>query len=331
VAKIDPSVAAVRVAVARTLGRSVPRRGDAIPPVLVACSGGPDSLALAAATAFLAPRMGFRAGLATVDHQLQEGSAEQAHAVAAWAREQGYDPVSVLVADVAGRGGGPEAAARQARYEALAGCARSSGMADILVGHTQDDQAETVLLAMLRGAGLRGLAGMPIRRELDGVGLVRPLLTVSRAQTRSACTALGLLPWQDPHNTQPRFARARARTWLESLVDSLGGAVVANLARTAELAAADGELLDELAGHAAAAVTTDQGELRVAGLAGLPTALRTRVLRDWARKLGVSGSALSHRHVRALDALVVDWHGQGRVYLPGAVPVTRCGDVITVR
>ncbi len=157
--------------------------------------------------------------------------------------------------DVRGRPGGPEAAARDARYEALVRVARAHGSTTVLLGHTRQDQAETVLLALLRGGGLRGLSGMPERRERDGVALVRPLLDVSRAQTRAACAALGLEPWEDPHNTDPAFARARARALLQSLVDELGEAVVGNLARTARLAAADVALLDGLAAAARTAAT----------------------------------------------------------------------------
>jgi tRNA(Ile)-lysidine synthase len=258
----------------------------------------------------------------TVDHGLQPGSAERAHGVAEWARKAGLSPVIVETVDVGGRRGGPEAAARDARYEALVGAAMAHDIDTVLLGHTLEDQAETVLLALVRGAGLRGLSGMPERRHINGVALVRPLLGVSRAQTRTACSELGLEPWDDPHNSDPAFARTRARALLQSLVESLGPAVVANLARTARLAAADAQVLDDLAAaHAASSVTGES--LAVVELAALPDAVRTRVLHAWARSLGVSGSALSHRHIEALDALVVRWRGQGPVHLPGGILVIR--------
>ncbi|SBT52584.1 tRNA lysidine(34) synthetase TilS [Micromonospora narathiwatensis] len=346
-AALAPPVAAVRVAVRRAL-TGLPGAG----PVLVACSGGADSLALAAATAFVAPRLGRRAGLVTVDHGLQPGSAERAAMVAGWAREQGLDPVEAVPVRVGGRPGGPEAAAREARYEALVEVARRHHAGAVLLGHTRDDQAETVLLALARGAGPRGLAGMPERRELAGVPLLRPLLDVAREDTRKACAALGLTPWDDPHNADPAYARSRVRAdALPALVAALGPGVVDNLARTARQLAADTAALDALAAAALAGppvplpqpvdgsprtasvagdrpgavrpVRAAEGGLAVEALAGLPAAVRTRVLHAWARELGASPAALSHRHVAALDALVTDWHGQGAVHLPGGLPVVR--------
>ncbi|MFR9779295.1 tRNA lysidine(34) synthetase TilS [Micromonospora sp. MS34] len=356
----------MRIAVRRAL-TGLPGDG----PVLVACSGGADSLALAAATAFVAPRLGRRAGLVTVDHGLQPGSAERAEGVAGWARELGLDPVETVAVQVAGRPGGPEAAAREARYEALVAAARRHGAAGVLLGHTRDDQAETVLLALARGAGPRGLAGMPERRELAGVPLLRPLLDVTREDTRKACAALGLTPWDDPHNADPAYARSRVRAdLLPALVDALGPGVVDNLARTARLLAADTTALDDQAAAALAAppapaapdrarppeaevldrapnarsasaadsaapgwvarpVRAAEGGLSVSALAALPKAVRTRVLHVWARELGAPPAALSHRHVAALDALVTDWHGQGRVHLPGGIPVARQGGRLT--
>ncbi|MEV0805639.1 tRNA lysidine(34) synthetase TilS [Micromonospora sp. NPDC050200] len=321
-AALAPPVAAIRAAVRRAL-TGLPPDG----PVLVACSGGADSLALAAAAAFVAPRLGRRAGLVTVDHGLQEGSAGRAEAVARWAVDAGLDPVEAVPVTVAGRPGGPEAAAREARYQALADAARRHGATGLLVGHTRDDQAETVLLALARGAGPRGLAGMPERRELEGVPLLRPLLDVTRDETRKACAALGLTPWEDPHNADPSYARARVRTdVLPVLLRALGPGVLDNLARTARLVAADTAALDDLATGAladSAGVRVVGGGLSVAALAALAPAVRTRVLHAWARELGASPAALSHRHVAALDALVTDWRGQGPTHLPGGLRVAR--------
>jgi tRNA(Ile)-lysidine synthase len=289
-------------------------------------------MALAAATAFVAGKLNRPAGLVTVDHGLQPGSAGRAAEVASWARSEGFGPVETATVDVTGLPGGPEAAARQARYAALVAAAQRHGAAAVLLGHTRDDQAETVLLALARGAGPRGMSGMPARREVAGVALLRPLLDVSRSDTRGACAALGLSTWTDPHNTDPAYARARVRAdALPALVASLGPAVVDNLARTAGLLAADTAALDASAADALAAARTvaapDGGPavsaLSVSALATLPHAVRTRVLHAWARDLGVPGGALSHRHVAALDALVVDWHGQGVTLLPGGTGVVR--------
>jgi len=325
VAALDPAVATIRSAVRSALATRRPER------VLVACSGGTDSLALAAATVFVAPRLGIPAGLVTVDHRLQDGSTEQAKAVADWAGSVGFDPVLVETVEVSGSGG-PEAAARDARYEALVRAAAVHRVGTVLLGHTLDDQAETVLLALVRGAGPRGLAAMPVQREVDGVALLRPLLDVSRAQTAAACAALGLVPWHDPHNLDPSFTRVRARSLLADLSSTLGPAVVSNLARTASLVAADNAALDALAATFLAAssfrAASSPPGLAAADLAALMPAVRTRVLREWTRSLGAPGSALSHRHIAALDALITDWHGQGPVALPGGILVGRQNGVL---
>ncbi|MCU7722371.1 tRNA lysidine(34) synthetase TilS [Actinoplanes sp. KI2] len=306
-ARIPAAVAAVRLAVRRSLP------ADGL--VLVACSGGADSLALAAAARFV----GHAVGLVTVDHGLQDGSAARASGVADWARSVGFDPVEIATVAVAGRPGGPEAAARSARYEALSAVAATCGAAAVLLGHTRDDQAETVLLALARGAGPRGLAGMPYRKGI----FLRPLLDVSRADTRKACAAQGLVPWDDPHNVDPAFARSRVRgAALPALVEALGPAVVANLARSAGQIAADSAALDRLARSALLSAYESNG-LRISDLSEMVDAIRTRVLHAWAKELGASGAALSHRHVQALDALITDWHGQGPVHLPGGIRVAR--------
>jgi tRNA(Ile)-lysidine synthase len=310
-ARIPAPVAAVRAAVRRVLP------GDGL--VLVACSGGADSLALAAAARFV----GSSVGLVTVDHGLQEGSDRRAAGVADWARGAGFDPVVVAPVSVPGRPGGPEAAARAARYEALSSVASSCAAEAVLLGHTRDDQAETVLLALARGAGPRGLAGMPARRGI----FVRPLLDVARTETRKACAALGLVPWDDPHNVDPAYARSRVRAdALPAVVAALGPGVVGNLARSASMIAADNEALDALAEEALAAAAVAGAAdlaLSVSDISGLAQAIRRRVLHRWARRLGAPGAALSHVHVEALDALVMDWRGQGPVHLPGGILAAR--------
>jgi tRNA(Ile)-lysidine synthase len=324
VAQLPPPVARLRLAVRRCLA-ALPSSST----VLVACSGGADSLALAASTAFVAPRLGLRAGLVSVDHGLQAGSAARAEAVATWGSSVGLAPAEVATVDVGGLPGGPEAAARSARYAALAAVAARFDASAVLLGHTRDDQAETVLLALARGAGPRGLSGMPYRKGV----LFRPLLGVAREDTRKACAALGLVAWEDPHNSDPAYARSRVRAdALPALIAALGPGVVDNLARTAAQVAADNAALDALAAAALAAAGAPSvaapgfggGGLVVAVLADLAAAVRTRVLHMWARELGAPGGALSHRHIAALDALVTDWHGQGATQLPGDISVARC-------
>jgi tRNA(Ile)-lysidine synthase len=311
---LDPAVASIRSAVRAVLTG----------PVLVACSGGADSLALAAAIAFEAPRHGVRAGLVTVDHGLQPGSAEQAGLVATLGYELGLDPVEVVTVSV-GRSGGREAAARAARYGAL-DAAGAAFDCDIALGHTLDDQAETVLLGLGRGSGPRSVAGMRTRTGR----YLRPLLGVRRATTEAACAALGLEPWHDPHNADRSLQRVRLRQEvLPLLEDVLQGGIAEALARTAELLRDDLDALDGLASvimHDAsrlpAAVHDHDGTgLGVAALAELPRALRTRVLRSWA--LACGAAEVTSVHTAALDALVTGWHGQGPLDLPGGLRVSR--------
>jgi tRNA(Ile)-lysidine synthase len=300
---------AAAVAEIRSAVRAVLQPGRT---VLVACSGGADSLALAAATAFEAPRAGACAGLVTVDHGLQPGSERRAADVAQLGFELGLDPVELVAVQV-GTAGGPEAAARHARYGALDAVAAALD-AQVLLGHTLDDQAETVLLGLGRGSGPRSVAGMAAE---DGRYL-RPLLGVRRTTTEAACAALGLAPWDDPHNSDPAFQRVRLRREvLPLLEDVLQGGVAEALARTAELLRDDLDALDE----AARQVLAGTGTLPLERVADLPRALRTRVLRRWTAELGAA--PLSAERTAALDALITDWHGQGPIELPGGVAVRR--------
>jgi tRNA(Ile)-lysidine synthase len=322
-----PAVAQVRLAVRRCLSRSGLEPGDL---VLAACSGGADSLALAAALAFEAPRLGLRGGGVTVDHRLQPGSAEQAQAAASAMQAMGLDPVRIAGAEVARAGApgypGPEAAARAARYLALDRAADETGAAAILLGHTSDDQAETVLLGLARGSGARSLAGMP---ERSGRCL-RPLLGIGRARTRAACAALGLEPWQDPQNADPAFARARVRHRLmPALEQELGPGVAQALARSARQLRADADYLDLMAKTEAERIASAGPGLPLDPVAALPEAIRSRVLRDAAIAAGCPGGALTARHVAALDALVTGWRGQRWADLPGGVRAERrCGKLL---
>jgi tRNA(Ile)-lysidine synthase len=288
--------------------------------VLVACSGGPDSLALAAALAFVAPRAGLRAGGVTVDHGLQQGSAERATALTALMGKLGLDPaLSSKVTPAKDN----EGAARAARYNALDNTARESGAQTILLGHTLDDQAETVLLGLARGSGSRSLAGMPARRGVYR----RPLLGVRRATTAAACAELGLDPWQDPHNHDFRFTRARVRHQLMPvLAEVLGPGVAEALARTAGQLRADAECLDDLAFAESGQLRgdcSDPAGLDAKQLKDLPSAIRTRVLRDAAIMAGCPHGALTAGHVERIAELVTGWRGQRWVDLPGGVRARR--------
>lgn len=286
--------------------------------VIVALSGGLDSLALAAATAFEAPKRGITGVAVTVDHGLQKGSADVAAAAARAA--EGFGLVARVTRVGVREGGGPEAAARDARYEALDAVAREVGAVAILVGHTLDDQAETVLLGLARGSGASSLQGMaPVTERGDGCRILRPLLEVRRETTQAACAAEGLDPWLDPHNSDPRFTRVRVReTVLPAFERELGPGVTEALARTAaqlrEDAEAFAEMIDEIiedvVEHAEAGIS-----LSVGALAANPAALRHRLIRHVVA--AEFGQSLTRSQTLDVARLVTDWRGQGPIDLPG--------------
>jgi tRNA(Ile)-lysidine synthase len=313
----DPAVAALRNAVRPDL--TAVRM-----PVLVACSGGADSLALAAAVAFEAPRAGVPAGAVTVDHGLQRGSDDRAAATAELLEKVGLSPVEVVRVDVDTEGG-PEAAARSARYTALEAAAAANG-ARVALGHTLDDQAETVLLGLGRGSGPRSVAGMVAERGIWW----RPLLGVRRTTTRAACAAQGLPVWDDPWNSDPAYTRARLRAEVLPLLgDVLNGGVAPALARTAAMLREDLDALDAMAAADVVRLTAPDGTLPAAEVAGLPAAVRRRVLRGWLLAAGVPD--LQAVHLDAVDALLSRWHGQGPVDLPGRVVVVRASGRLGIR
>jgi tRNA(Ile)-lysidine synthase len=301
---------------------------DAATPLLVAVSGGADSLALAAAVQAVAgpstrsdkkPRM---LAAAVIDHGLQAGSAQVAEDAAQALRALGYTRVTVRRVEV-GAEGGLEAAARAARYNALAALAADlaadgGGPAAVLLAHTADDQAETVLLGLGRGSGPRSIAGMSPWSEPWG----RPLLAVRRAQTENACATAGLTPWTDPHNANPAVTRVRLRREVMPLLDGvLGGGVVPALARTAELMADDLAALDVLSERALAETLCDNGDLDCTLLAAWPSAVRRRVLRQWARQR----AGLTYRHLVALEDCVMHGSSGYAVRLPGGLDAVRAG------
>ena len=312
--RLTSAIADVRRAVRAALGD-----GDV---VLVALSGGPDSLALAAAVAFEAPRAGAKAGAVIIDHGLQEGSADAAARARDHAVALGLDPVVVTSVTV-GVDGGPEAAARTARYRALTDAARELGATAVLLGHTLDDQAETVLLGLARGSGAASLQGMAAETGLYR----RPLLGIRREQTVQFCTDSGLTPWHDPQNDDPAFTRVRVRNTVLPLLEAeLGPGVSEALARTAEQLREDTEALD----HFAAEIAEDLAEhseagisLPVKALAANPAALRQRLIR-----LAVESEfhvTLSRSQTLEVARLVTHWHGQGPIDLPGIKVVRQAG------
>jgi tRNA(Ile)-lysidine synthase len=287
--------------------------------LVTACSGGADSLALAFAVRYVANRRDLKHGAVIIDHQLQQGSANVAARVRDQLEQLGYDDVIITPVQVEqSRAVGPEAAAREARYRALDAQARARS-ATVLLGHTLDDQAETVLLGLARGSGSRSLAGMAPQAG----HFVRPFLRIRRATTEQVCAELGLDPWQDPHNADRRFTRVRVReTVLPTLEAELGPGVAEALARTAELVRDDNELLDRLAAEASRTAEGLGGTdtLDCAALESQPPALRRRIIRLWLLTHGLGD--LSLRHISAVESLVIDWHGQKAIQIPGAT-VTR--------
>ncbi|RFA12452.1 tRNA lysidine(34) synthetase TilS [Subtercola boreus] len=329
--RLTPAMADVRRAVRETLTAlpeaiaplPAPDADSTAPLVLVALSGGPDSVALAIAIAFQAPRAGFRAGAVVVDHDLQDGSAAVAESAAAQARSLGLDPVTVIRVRVDSESpDGPEAAARAARYSALEEARAATGASRILLGHTLDDQAETVLLGLARGSGPSSLSGMA---AVNGV-FVRPLLGIRRQTVHQSVTDAGLTPWHDPQNLDLAYSRVRVRQSVLPLLESeLGPGISEALARTAEQLREDDEALDALAAEWAAEIV-EHAEAGIAvdvhGLASNPPALAQRIVRFVvASEFGVS---LSRTQTLGALRLVTDWHGQHGVDLPG-IHVTRAG------
>lgn len=302
---LDPAVAAGRNLVRRALADLGP--GSRI---VVAVSGGADSLALAQVAAFVAGQESWDLRAVVVDHQLQIGSADVAAQAAKQLHTIGID-TEVVTVEV-GRDGGPEAAARTARRGVL-----ETQEADaVLLAHTLDDQAETVLLGLGRGSGLRSIAGMA---EVTGV-FRRPFLRLRRSETQQICRATGLTWWDDPHNVDPAYRRVRVRTEvLPLLEDVLGGGAAEALARTANQARADSAHLDTIADAV-------EDPLDVGVLAALPAVIRSRVLRRTALAAGANPSELAAAHLAEIDRLVTDWHGQLRIELPGGVACVRVGD-----
>lgn len=292
--------------------------------LLVGCSGGPDSLALAGAVAFEAPKRAIKAAGLVVDHALQPRSRQVAHEAADRCRDLGLDPVDVQTVHVPRDGSGPEGAARSARYAALEEAAERLGAHAVLIGHTRDDQAEQVLLGLARGSGSRSLSGMPRRRGL----FVRPFIGLPRSETEAACEAYGIEPWRDPHNEDPTFARVRARGFLRALEDELGPGIASALARSAEMLREDSDYLEDQARLVRPTLGT--GPYDAAALLALPRALRTRVWRLLAVGAGSGAGQLTAAHVEALDALLTSWRGQGPLNLPGHVLASRDGGFVTL-
>ena len=306
------SIVAVRNAVKAHLEKM--EAGDA---VLVAVSGGADSLALAYAVFKESSSLAIRAIAVTIDHQLQEVSGSQAIKVESQLREMGYLDVYIQKVVVSTESG-IEAGARDARYKALNEIAKKEKVSKIFLGHTRDDQAETVLLGLARGSGTRSLSGMAVENGI----YIRPLLSLTREETVSACNEVGLDFWNDPHNVDTEFSRVKVRrNVLPILEENIGPGIAAALARSASLLRDDADALDALAEEEISSL--DLKNLDCQALERLPRAIRTRILRRAIYAAGAPSGSITADHVASAEALVTSWKGQGQVSLPGGVKVER--------
>jgi tRNA(Ile)-lysidine synthase len=322
---LDPSVAAVRLAVRRYFGADW---GD---PLLVACSGGADSLSLLAACVFEGGKSGTRVVGVTVDHGLQDGSAEHTARVVEQMAAMGVDETASIRVTVDQGSWGIEAGAREARYVALAQLATHFESSLVLLGHTLDDQAETVLLGLARGSGGRSLQGMR-SYFLDaggGVGFARPLLGLTRAATEAACRAEGITWWEDPHNADQRFARSRVRHEVLPLLErELGPGIAEALARTGEQLRDDMDFIEPFELEAYQRARTDDG-IDMGEIDDTGEAIRSRCIRRAAIEQGAIPSELARAHVLAVAGLLGT---KGKeVQLPGHVTAYAEGEVLRFR
>lgn len=291
--------------------------------VMAACSGGADSMGLTMALIDEAKKLAIKVAVVSVDHQLQTGSGERSRAVADFFSQRGADSAQVITVDV-GNEGGPEGAARVARYQALNEQADRLGAVAIYLGHTASDQAETVLLGLARGSGARSLSAMA-----GTAGRYRrPLLHLTREQVRQEVMDAEIPVWDDPHNQDPRFTRVRARQLMPILEKELGPGIESALVRSAALLRADADALDQFAADAGLKVIVD-GQVDLVQLMLHPKAVRTRVIKQYLEQAGVS--AVTADHLDAVEALASRWKGQGPVALPGNVDAAREGALLTLR
>lgn len=285
--------------------------------VLIAVSGGADSLALAAALGLESRELSLNLIPVIIDHGLQSGSTEIASMTAATLTKLGFHQIKIrkVVVEITD---GLEASARRARYEAFDEALSEFGAHSIFLGHTLNDQAETVLLGLARGSGTRSLSGMA--SASSDRKYLRPLLSITRDVTVESCNEQGIEFWSDPHNENEDFTRVRVRkNILPQLESDLGPGVIESLGRTAKILREDADALEQLA----AEYRLGEPDLIVDHLAALPKAIRVRVLRSAIYEAGAPSGSITATHIEPVEALITSWHGQGEVALPGGVKVSR--------
>lgn len=285
--------------------------------VLVAASGGADSSALAAALLLECQAKSIKVIALIIDHGLQKNSADVTHETKRTLTKIGYENVEIRRVTVEITDG-LEASARRARYQALGDVADSHNAVAIFLGHTKDDQAETVLLGLARGSGSRSLAGMAARVDRYR----RPLLAITRAQTEAACQEVGIKFWQDPHNQSMEFTRVRVReVVLPTMEKEIGPGISDALARSAKLLRDDADALDDLSDEIFSQL--EPASLDISKLESQPRAIRTRILRRAIYLAGAPQGSLSAEHIEPVESLITAWKGQGAISLPGGVTVAR--------
>jgi tRNA(Ile)-lysidine synthase len=297
--------------------------------VSVACSGGADSLALASAALFEGNRADINVIACIVNHNLQEGSMEVALRTKRVLTEIGFDVVEIMDVHIQQNSLGMEAAARNARYGALTEFATKHNVALTMLGHTLDDQAETVLLGLARGSGAKSIAGMPTLSPDDKY--LRPLLGITRKETVAYCEDVGLDYWSDPQNLDTKFSRVKVRlNVLPVLEEEIGPGIASALSRTAEILQDDLEYLEAQADDAFKEITTTTNNsvvIDTEGLEKLPKALATRVIH---KSLSLLGTEPAKVQIDAVMELVTNWHGQKPLTLP-SVRVERKGKEIILK
>ena len=290
--------------------------------ILVACSGGADSLALAWTSQVVAKRLGLNLICVIIDHQLIKESAQVALEAKIKCENFGIEKVVIKQIEVKENKEGLEAAARKARYEAFEQLTIEFDAKAVLLAHTQDDQAETMLMRLTRGSGAKSLSAM---KEVSGKYL-RPFLHIRKFELVNALEKEGITYWQDPANTDYKFLRAKVRHELmPKLIEVLGQSAIESLDKTSDLLKEDNDALDLIAQENYDKLNK---ELKVENLEEYPAAIRKRIIKIAALEAGVISGPFSYEHIEAIDALVTNWRGQGNVDLPGFIQASRVNQTI---